>query len=68
MAAVTQSEPQRRRTDSTTWTAVHARSPKRQLRRGQFPHRLGILAIIPACRDLVTLLKYEDAYGYARPV
>ena len=68
MVAVTQSEPQWRRTDPTTWTAVRARIEKRRLRRGQSPRRLGILAIIPACRDLVTLLKDEDAWLRAAAV
>ena len=74
MAAVTQSESRWRRTDLTTavegfmWTAVRARSAKRRLRRGQSPRRLGILAIIPACRDLVTLLKDEDAWLRAAAV
>ena len=52
MAAVARTEPRRRRTDPTTWTAVRARSADWWLRRGQSPRRLGILAIIPACRDM----------------
>ena len=68
MAAVTQSESRRRRTDPTTWTAFRARIEKWRLRRGQSPRRLGILAIIPACRDLVTLLKDEDAWLRAAAV
>ena len=63
-----QSESRRWRTDPTTWTAVHARSAKRRLRRGQSPHRLGILAIIPVCRDLVILLNDEDAWLRAAAV
>ena len=64
MAAVARTEPRRRRTDPTTWTAVRARNAKWCLRRGQSPRRLGILAIIPACRDMHQPSKCMTARRY----
>ena len=64
MAAVARTEPRRRRTDPTTWTAVRARSADWWLRRGQSPRRLGILAIIPACRDMQRPSKCMTAWRY----
>lgn len=47
-----------------TQTSVRARSAKWWLRRGQSPRRLGILAIIPACRDMQRPSKCMTAWRY----